>query len=82
MKKRICLAICTVLLLLSLAGCGNNSLELPKGHGNIYVQNGNFYGDAEFEYINETTIKITQDDGTVIYVPAGYISKIIVDNKN
>ncbi len=81
MKKRICLAICAVLLLLSLAGCGNSSPKLPKGRGNIYVQNGNFYGDAEFEYINETTIKITVDDGTVYYVPAGYISKIIVDNK-
>lgn len=77
MKKVLCLVLCLALLSALLISCGSDNL--PKGKASdIQFVDGSSLRNVDFKYVNETTVKITRDNGTVIYVPTTYIERINV----
>ena len=80
MKKILFLVI--ILALIILSGC-SPSTTLPKGHADyIYIDygSGQTVKDVDFEYVTETTVKITDSEG-IIYVPINNIKKIVILNQ-
>lgn len=79
--KIIITYVLAFVLLLALVGC-SSSVNLPKGAASrIDFTDGWEIGASQFEYINETTVKIIREsDGQVWYVPASSIDMIWVEN--
>ena len=78
MKRSIIFAICAFALLLMLVGCGNS---LPKGYGYINVDFRSADIEGNFEYVNETTVKVTTESGEVYYIPTTSIRYITLKDK-
>lgn len=77
--KLIAFALAILLLVMSLAGC---SSKLPSGKASrIDFIDGWSIRAAEFEYVNESTVKIIrEDDGQVWYVPTSSIDMIWLED--
>ena len=76
MKKVIGILL-AAMLLVSLAGCSSNEVELPKGHAEyVYVDNGSglTFEDVEYEFITESLVKIIED-GRVYLIPLNKIER-------
>ena len=78
MKKLFCLVLCLALLTILLSSCGGG---LPSGTGTIYRTGGGWWENVKFKYINESTVKITDEDGSIVYVPTHEIESIWVNQK-
>ena len=75
MKKVICLITC-IILLVALTSCGT---KLPKGEASLIDCGSGFYiKNATFEYVNESTVKVIDEDGKVYYFPDHQIEYILV----
>lgn len=78
MKKLACL-ILTIVMLFALCSCSIGG-SLPKGHAkNVGLISGGSFTDVDFEYINETTVKIVETNGDVYYLPISSIRSIRVE---
>ena len=76
MKKYVCLIICVLLLCLTLASCGN---RLPEGEASsVELTSGVHYVDVHFKYVNETTVQISKDGGSIKLIPITSIKVINV----
>lgn len=71
--KKLLLVLVIICMLLTLISCSS----LPKGHGQIRVDNVVSYwyaGEGTYEYINENTVKFIRDeDGAVYYFDTSHI---------
>ena len=77
MKKLACL-ILTIVMLFALCSCSPGG-SLPKGRAKTisFISGGASY-DIDFEYINETTVKIVETNGNIFYYPISSIEYIRV----
>ena len=76
MKKFLCLIVCIIFSIL-LVGC---KTTLSKGQASrVDFIDGWAIGNATFEYLNETTVKIVRtSDGQIFIVPTSSIDMIWV----
>ena len=87
--KKLLLTFCVASLLLCLIGCSSSN-ENYSGHASeIWYTCDDSYSisatqrkvtDADFEYINSNTIKITDSEGNVIIIDSSKLEIIKVDS--
>ena len=83
MKKLFCLLL-FMAMLVTLMGCvnGGSGSSLPKGHAksiDIDYGSGIVRQNVEFEYLTETSVKITEEDGSVYIYPLDKIERICIE---
>ena len=79
MRKILC-AFFALVMLCAMCGCSKSS-ELPKGHATFIYYAGGVNQDVDFEYVTETTVKVTYSNGTYAYIPLSQIESIVIQNE-
>ena len=89
--KKLLLYVCVVILVLCLVGCGSSNKNYSGHASEIWYSCDTSSAvsmsarqiqvtDADFEYINSNTIKITDSNGNVIIIDSSKLEIIKVDS--
>ncbi len=84
--KKFIIIVTVALFLTILTGCGGSrqSGSLPKGHADsmgIDFGSGKTLDDVDFEFVNEHLVKVTREDGDILYYPTERINYIIIEGE-